>query len=70
MTEEAEGKAILGLRGKLGSEEEDNHDDDDGFVVVGEHRGLLLQQRQTRFLRHSNHLSLNDKHFKKRTAHL
>ena len=68
MTEEAEGKAILGLRGKLGSEEEDNHDDD-GFVV-GEHRVLLLQQRQTRFLRHSNHLSLNDKHFKKRTAHL
>ena len=68
MTEEAEGKAILGLRGKLGSEEEDNHDDDDGFV--GEHRVLLLQQRQTRFLRHSNHLSLNDKHFKKRTAHL
>ena len=68
MTEEAEGKAILGLRGKLGSEEEDN-DDDDGFV--GEHRVLLLQlQRQTRFLRHSNHLSLNDKHFKKRTAHL
>ena len=68
MTEEVEGKAILGLRGKLGSEEEDNHDDDDGFV--GEHRVLLLQQRQTRFLRHSNHLSLNDKHFKKRTAHL
>lgn len=69
MTEEVEGKAILGLRGKLGSEEEDN-DDDDGFVV-GEHRVLLLQlQRQTRFLRHSNHLSLNDKHFKKRTAHL
>ena len=68
MTEEAEGKAILGLRGKLGSEEEDNNDDDDGFV--GEHRVLLLQQRQTRFLRHSNHLSLNDKHFKKRTAHL
>ena len=69
MTEEVEGKAILGLRGKLGSEEEDNHDDD-GFVV-GEHRVLLLQlQRQTRFLRHSNHLSLNDKHFKKRTAHL
>ena len=68
MTEEVEGKAILGLRGKLGSEEEDNHDDD---VVVGEHRVLLLQlQRQTRFLRHSNHLSLNDKHFKKRTAHL
>ena len=67
MTEEVEGKAILGLRGKLGSEEEDN-DDDDGFV--GEHRVLLLQQRQTRFLRHSNHLSLNDKHFKKRTAHL
>ena len=70
MTEEVEGKAILGLRGKLGSEEEDNNDDD-GFVVVGEHRVLLLQlQRQTRFLRHSNHLSLNDKHFKKRTAHL
>ena len=68
MTEEDEGKAILGLRGKLGSEEEDNNDDDD--VVVGEHRVLLLQQRQTRFLRHSNHLSLNDKHFKKRTAHL
>ena len=68
MTEEVEGKAILGLRGKLGSEEEDNHDD--GGVVVGEHRVLLLQQRQTRFLRHSNHLSLNDKHFKKRTAHL
>ena len=69
MTEEVEGKAILGLRGKLGSEEEDNnHDNDD--VVVGEHRVLLLQQRQTRFLRHSNHLSLNDKHFKKRTAHL
>ena len=68
MTEEVEGKAILGLRGKLGSEEEDNDDDDDG--VVGEHRVLLLQQRQTRFLRHSNHLSLNDKHFKKRTAHL
>ena len=68
MTEEVEGKAILGLRGKLGSEEEDNHDG--GFVVVGEHRVLLLQQRQTRFLRHSNHLSLNDKHFKKRTAHL
>ena len=68
MTEEDEGKAILGLRGKLGSEEEDNHDD--GGVVVGEHRVLLLQQRQTRFLRHSNHLSLNDKHFKKRTAHL
>ena len=68
MTEEVEGKAILGLRGKLGSEEEDNHDDDDGFV--GEHRVLLLQLRQTRFLRHSNHLSLNDKHFKKRTAHL
>ena len=69
MTEEAEGKAILGLRGKLGSEEEDNDDDDDDFV--GEHRVLLLQQqRQTRFLRHSNHLSLNDKHFKKRTAHL
>ena len=67
MTED-EGKAILGLRGKLGSEEEDNNDDDD--VVVGEHRVLLLQQRQTRFLRHSNHLSLNDKHFKKRTAHL
>ena len=67
MTEEVEGKAILGLRGKLGSEEEDNHDYD-GFV--GEHRVLLLQQRQTRFLRHSNHLSLNDKHFKKRTAHL
>ena len=68
MTEEAEGKAILGLRGKLGSEEEDNDDGDD---VVGEHRVLLLQlQRQTRFLRHSNHLSLNDKHFKKRTAHL
>ena len=65
MTEEVEGKAILGLRGKLGSEEEDNHDDD-GFDV-GEHRVLLLQ---TRFLRHSNHLSLNDKHFKKRTAHL
>ena len=63
MTEEVEGKAILGLRGKLGSEEEDNnHDNDD--VVVGEHRVLLLQQRQTRFLRHSNHLSLNDKHFK------
>ena len=69
MTEEVEGKAILGLRGKLGSEEENNDDDDD--VVVGEHRVLLLQlQRQTRFLRHSNHLSLNDKHFKKRTAHL
>ena len=69
MTEEVEGKAVLGLRGKLGSEEEDNnHDNDD--VVVGEHRVLLLQQRQTRFLRHSNHLSLNDKHFKKRTAHL
>ena len=68
MTEEGEGKAVLGLRGKLGSEEEDNNDDDD--VVVGEHRVLLLQQRQTRFLRHSNHLSLNDKHFKKRTAHL
>ena len=68
MTEEVEGKAILGLRGKLGSEEEDNDDDDD--VVVGEHRVLLLQRRQTRFLRHSNHLSLNDKHFKKRTAHL
>ena len=68
MTEEVEGKAILGLRGKLGSEEEDNNDDDD--VVVGEHRVLLLQRRQTRFLRHSNHLSLNDKHFKKRTAHL
>ena len=68
MTEEDEGKAILGLRGKLGSEEEDNHDD--GGVVVGEHRVLLLQQRQTRFLRHSNHLSLNDKNFKKRTAHL
>ena len=68
MTEEVEGKAILGLRGKLGSEEEDNDDGDD---VVGEHRVLLLQlQRQTRFLRHSNHLSLNDKHFKKRTAHL
>ena len=66
MTEEVEGKAVLGLRGKLGSEEEDN--DDDG--VVGEHRVLLLQQRQTRFLRHSNHLSVNDKHFKKRTAHL
>ena len=66
MTEEVEGKAILGLRGKLGSEEEDN--DDDGVVV--EHRVLLLQRRQTRFLRHSNHLSLNDKHFKKRTAHL
>ena len=66
MTEEVEGKAVLGLRGKLGSEEEDN--DDDG--VVGEHRVLLLQRRQTRFLRHSNHLSLNDKHFKKRTAHL
>ena len=68
MTEEVEGKAVLGLRGKLGSEEEDNNDDDD--VVVGEHRVLLLQRRQTRFLRHSNHLSLNDKHFKKRTAHL
>ena len=67
MTEEVEGKAVLGLRGKLGSEEEDNDDDD---VVVGEHRVLLLQQHQTRFLRHSNHLSLNDKHFKKRTAHL
>jgi len=68
VTEEVEGKAILGLRGKLGSEEEDNDDDD--VVVVGEHRVLLLQQRKTRFLRHSNHLSLNDKHFKKRTAHL
>ena len=68
MTEEVEGMAVLGLRGKLGSEEEDNHD---GGFVVGEHRVLLLQlQRQTRFLRHSNHLSLNDKHFKKRTAHL
>ena len=68
MTEEVEGMAVLGLRGKLGSEEEDN---DDGGFVVGEHRVLLLQlQRQTRFLRHSNHLSLNDKHFKKRTAHL
>ena len=34
MTEEVEGKAILGLRGKLGSEEEDNDDGDNVLLMI------------------------------------